>query len=1484
MFALIIGLLTTFTQTARAESWSWENLFSFGSSENAAAVCTMDPVVVNNLDSGAGSLRKAVIDVCSGGTISFSEAARGTIHLTGGSIVINKNLTIAGPGADALTLRSAVGSGSKNNVVIVNQGVTAVISGLTVSDGFADWGGGISNSGNLTVRNVVLSNNRGIYGGGAIMNYGTLTLDKSLVTGNGNGRQDDYTRVYSTEGGGIHSSSNTSLTITDSTVSGNNSNRGGGIYATSATITNSTIGDNRVFDGGPVIDSYGGGLFIDWDGEVTLTNCTVSQNSAHSNISEGGGIFNNGGTLTLINTTVADNAILTSKDRNSVHGAGIAIYAAGAIGTVNARNSIIAGNKVTYNSNPSSTSGIPITTSALKQFYGTLTSQGYNLIGSTNGAQISGDTTGNIVATDPRLSPLGSYGGPTRTQTLLTGSPAINAGNTATSPATDQRGAARVGTADIGAFELNNPANGGTFTAQLPDGVVQTPYSYTVADFPVYDHFGDPNPALRYTYTVTGGVLPNGISLSTTFYSIDRRERQNVKVSGTTSQTGVFNFSVTATSGANSFVTDYSLVIGDSNPTPTPTPTPTITPTPTPTATPTATPTPTITPTPTPTMTPTPSPTPTPNTPPNAAADVSSVNEDTTLNINAPGVLGNDTDAQNDSLTAQLQTSPANAASFALNANGSFSYTPNPNFNGTDSFTYTAFDGSFSSNTATVTITVNPVNDNPDALNDSATVAEDSGANTISVRNNDNIAPDTGETLSVTSVTQGASGLVAVTNGGADVSYTPNANFNGADSFTYTISDGNGGSDTATVNITVTSVNDAPNAVDDSATVDEDSGANAVSVFANDSILPDTGETLTITAKTNGANGTVAITGNGTGLTYAPNAGFNGTDSFTYTVSDGNGGTDTATVSVTVTAVNDAPTLDAIGNKTTNEGAALTFTATGNDAADSPANSLAYSLIGAPAGATISAAGAFSWTPTEAQGPGQFSFRVRVTDSGTPNLFDEEEITVTVREVNAAPVLGAIGNGSGFWGNSLGFTATATDSDLPANTLTYALAGTVPTGASITAAGVFTWTPTSAQLGTYTFTVLVTDNGTPSLSDSETISITVGKRPTMLVYTGDFAEQYSDRQALSATLVDAGGGALNGTPLSGRTVGFAVGTQNTSTVTNASGAAANLILTQNPNVNYAIASSFAGDTAYLAASDSDSFDITQEDARVYYTGMTFVNTASATSSTATTTLSATVRDITAETSDAAYDPTAGDIRNATVTFVNRDAANAPIAGCANLPVQLVNAADPKTGTVTCNWSANIGNADSDSFTIGIVVNNYYDRNASTDNAVVTVSKPLGTNFITGGGYLVLTDQSAGQYAGGAGLKTNFGFNVKYTNSGSNLKGKVNIVVRAADGKVYQIKTNAIETMAANNSNPLARTAVFTSKASITDITDPLNPISLGGGHSFQMKLTDKGEPGSTDTIGITLYANGTGALLFSSNWSGTQTVEQILSGGNLQVR
>jgi len=107
-------------------------------------------------------------------------------------------------------------------------------------------------------------------------------------------------------------------------------------------------------------------------------------------------------------------------------------------------------------------------------------------------------------------------------------------------------------------------------------------------------------------------------------------------------------------------------------------------------------------------------------------------------------------------------------------------------------------------------------------------------------------------------------------------------------------------------------------------------------------------------------------------------------------------------------------------------------------------------------------------------------------------------------------------------------------------------------------------------------------------------------------------------------------------------------------------------------------------------------------------------------------------------------------------------------------------------------------------------------------------------------------------------------------------------VRGDDARVYQFKTNAIDSLNIKSPQTGSTEATFTSKANITDITNPLAPISLGGNKLMQITMIDKGEPGSSDTIGMTV-TDSTG-LLYSSSWSGTNTVERVLGGGNLQVR
>ncbi|WP_288940491.1 Hint domain-containing protein [uncultured Roseovarius sp.] len=187
---------------------------------------------------------------------------------------------------------------------------------------------------------------------------------------------------------------------------------------------------------------------------------------------------------------------------------------------------------------------------------------------------------------------------------------------------------------------------------------------------------------------------------------------------------------------------------------------------------------------------------------------------------------------------------------------------------------------------------IRPENLGPDAKDDAASVNEDNSV-TIPVLANDT-DPET-DALTVTGASDGANGTTVVNPDGT-ITYTPDPDFNGTDSFTYTVSDGNGGTDTATVNVTINAVNDEPLAQDDTATTDFESDVT-IPVLGNDTDVD--GDTLSVTDVTDPANGSAVINADGT-ITYTPDAGFSGEDSFSYTVSDGNGGTDTATVTVSV--------------------------------------------------------------------------------------------------------------------------------------------------------------------------------------------------------------------------------------------------------------------------------------------------------------------------------------------------------------------------------------------------------------------------------------------------------------------------------------------------------------------------------------------------------------------------------------------------------
>src|SRR5439155_1528037 len=194
--------------------------------------------------------------------------------------------------------------------------------------------------------------------------------------------------------------------------------------------------------------------------------------------------------------------------------------------------------------------------------------------------------------------------------------------------------------------------------------------------------------------------------------------------------------------------------------------------------------------------------------------------------------------------------------------------------------------------------------------------------------------------------------------------------------------------------------------------------------------------------------------------------------------------------------VNNAPVLTVPANQTINEQTSLSVNATATDA-DLPANTLTFALVSSPAGMTINpATGAIGWTPSEAQGPSTNIVSVSVTDNGVPALGVTSTFAVTVNEVNLALVLFPTPHPSDHEQTSLSVNATATDADLPANTLTFALVSS-PAGMTINpASGAISWTPTEAQgPSTNAVSVSVTDNGVPALSVTNTFTVTVNEEP-----------------------------------------------------------------------------------------------------------------------------------------------------------------------------------------------------------------------------------------------------------------------------------------------------------------------------------------------------------------------------------------------------
>jgi VCBS repeat-containing protein len=395
---------------------------------------------------------------------------------------------------------------------------------------------------------------------------------------------------------------------------------------------------------------------------------------------------------------------------------------------------------------------------------------------------------------------------------------------------------------------------------------------------------------------------------------------------------------------------------------------------------------------------------------PIAVGDAATTGEDT--QVVTPNVLANDTDPDGDILTVSAFTQAAHG-SVASNGDGTFTYQPNTNYNGSDYFTYTVSDGQGGRAVGTVYITVTPVNDRPVATAQSVTVAED-GSVTITLSGTD-VETAAGSLVAAigTQPTHGTLTLVS----GNQYRYTPAANYNGADSFAFTVTDtgdpaGVGTSpaltsNPATVGITVAPVNNKPTATAQSVSVNEDGSVN-ITLSGTD--VETAAASLVAAIGTQPTHGTLTLLG-GNQYRYIPAAHYNGTDSLTFTVRDdgspagshanpGDLTSDPATVTITVSAVNDKPVAQP-QSQYSGIDTPLVITLVATDV-ETPFADLTFNVPARTAHGTLTATGhgLYQYVP-DAGYKGADSFTFTVTDTGDPagtagNALTSDPATVSV--------------------------------------------------------------------------------------------------------------------------------------------------------------------------------------------------------------------------------------------------------------------------------------------------------------------------------------------------------------------------------------------------------------------------------------------------------------------------------------------------------
>ena len=1229
-------------------------------------------LVTNANDSGPGSLRRAVADACDTGVITFADDY--TIYLSS-TITTSKSITISD--ADHTITVSGDSDNDGNNDVrpfqieaggVVTMRDLRIVNGSAAGFNLDGTGGAILNQGALTLEGMTLGNNSSSDKGGAIANYGTLVLQDSTLANNETG---DY-------GGGLFNASSAELTIVNSEVISNSSDNGAGIFSEGAftiektliaengastsygmgggvvsfgdtTIAESTIISNTAAMGGGLLVSGGAAVIshtifadnlatdeggaISSDSSLTLVNSTINRNRVASvnpdpaDYIQGGGGISSIGRDTFINSTISGNT--STIDGVGRNGGGL--LHAGSPGELTPEQSTLTLVNTIIADNNDGGDCVVIDDAPVDDL-------GHNLIGDGvavgDGGCVGNDTT---FRGEPWLAPWGYYGGESPTNALLPNSPAINGGDDAYCPTVDQRGMARFGVCDIGAFESQGftlTVSGGDNQSTQINQPFATPLQVTVSA-------NDPHVVIGADQIVSFSAPSSDASLANSSFTATTDAAGVVTVLVDANDV-VGSYGVTATVPSSLNQANFILRNRPSNVAPTVAPLPSYT---------------------------------ISETNPFSftvfAADLDDdpltfqlVDAPTSATIDAntgrftwtpsfdqgPGiypmtVIATDDDTpalsasalftvtvldlpltydqavttnENQALALELLVASANALltySYTMPSHGLLSgdapnltYTPNDQYVGSDSFTFFISDGILTSTVATVVITVNPVNVAPTADAQSVSTDEEAGlAITLTATDGDGdpitytvttgvlygelggIVPNliytpavdfTGEdhfrfvaddglltsdevtvTITVNAVDDVPSAYaqslntpeetaLPITLHGSDVDsdrltyrlvatpdhgevggigpnliYTPAVNFTGEDALLFNIDDGTNFSAVARVTISVTAVNDPPQAYTDTLTTLEDEPLSLM-LLADD---PEA-DVLSYTVVTPPLYGVIG--GTAPNLVYTPSADFHGADAFTFTASDGQAWS-SATISITVAPSNDAPTaVDQSLVSSEDEWLAITLTG-----ADVDGDELTFAVIDAPQHGTVGGiAPNLVYTP-DLDYHGNDSFTFATNDGGADSL--PATVAITITAMNDAP---SASSQSIDTDEEQPVTITLGSSDADGDALTFTLGDQPAHGMLTGIAPDLVYTPSLNFPGSAIFTFTVNDGTTDAPPATITITVdALNDQPVAVTQAITTSEEVT--VAITLTGTDADGDSLNYSiitqPLSGTLGGIA---------------------------------------------------------------------------------------------------------------------------------------------------------------------------------------------------------------------------------------------------------------------------------------------------------------------------------------------------------